>query len=78
MVDIGIYNVYTSCMDVLYPFGELEFVWDIHKAALNVSKHGVRFEQACEVFLDPLVRVVDASVADEAREGLLAEPRWAV
>jgi uncharacterized DUF497 family protein len=33
----------------------------------------VRFEQACEVFLDPLVRIVDASVVDEAREGVVGE-----
>lgn len=58
-------------MDVLYHFGSLDFIWDVHKAAANIAKHGVRFEQACEVFFDPLVRVVDASVADEAREGLL-------
>ena len=33
----------------------------------------MRFEQACEVFLDPLVRIVDASVVDEAREGVVGE-----
>ena len=60
-------------MDVLYQFGSLDFVWDVHKAASNIAKHGVRFEQACEVFLDPLVRVVDASVVDEARDGLLGQ-----
>jgi uncharacterized DUF497 family protein len=60
-------------VDVLYPLGELQFVWDVHKAASNMAKHNVRFEQACEVFFDPLVRIVDASVDDEAREGLLGQ-----
>jgi uncharacterized DUF497 family protein len=31
------------------------------------------FEQACEVFFDPLVRLVDAGVEDEARDALLGE-----
>lgn len=60
-------------MDVLYQFGSLDFIWDVHKAAANIAKHGVRFEQACEVFLDPLVRVLDASEVDEARDGLLGQ-----
>jgi uncharacterized DUF497 family protein len=67
------YNVYTYRVDVLYPLGELQFVWDVHKAAANMAKHRVRFEQACEVFFDPLVRIVDASVEDEVREGLLGQ-----
>jgi len=46
-------NVYTLSMDVLYRYEGLEFVWDVHKAAANIEKHGIRFEQACEVFLDP-------------------------
>jgi len=60
-------------VDVLYQFGSLDFIWDVHKAAANIAKHGVRFEQACEVFLDPLVRVLDASEVDEARDGLLGQ-----
>jgi uncharacterized DUF497 family protein len=72
-IDKRTYNVYTLSMDVLYQFGSLDFVWDVHKAAANIAKHGVRFEQVCEVFFDPLVRVVDAGVADEARDGLLGQ-----
>ena len=66
-------NVYTLSMDVLYRYEGLEFVWDVHKAASNIEKHGIRFEQACEVFLDPLARLVDAGVEDEARDALLGE-----
>ncbi len=66
-------NVYTLSMDVLYRYEGLEFVWNVHKAAANIEKHGIRFEQACEVFLDPLARLVDAGVEDEARDALLGE-----
>jgi uncharacterized protein len=47
--------------------------YGIHKTAANIEKHGIRFEQACEVFLDPLARLVDAGVEDEARDALLGE-----
>ena len=60
-------------MDVLYSFGGLEFVWNIHKAAANVEKHGIRFEQACEVFFDPLARALDAATPDEARDAVVGE-----
>jgi uncharacterized DUF497 family protein len=32
----------------------LEFTWDPDKAASNVKKHGVRFEDASTAFGDPL------------------------
>jgi uncharacterized protein len=31
----------------------LEFEWDTRKAAQNIVKHGVPFEYAARVFLDP-------------------------
>lgn len=58
-------------MDVLYRYEGLEFVWDVQKAATNFAKHGIRFEQACEVFLDPLAHILDAGVSDEARDALV-------
>ena len=72
-VDLVRANVYTLSMDVLYRYQGLEFVWDVQKGAANLAKHGIRFEQACEVFLDPLARIVDASVESEARDALLGE-----
>jgi len=32
----------------------MEFEWDAAKAALNIEKHGVGFEEAMTVFGDPL------------------------
>jgi uncharacterized DUF497 family protein len=58
-----------------------EFDWDPAKAATNLAKHGVAFEAAMTVFLDPLARSrFDEDNSDketrwvtlgEARNGLL-------
>ncbi|MDQ6986942.1 MAG: BrnT family toxin [Mariprofundaceae bacterium] len=45
------------------------FEWDPLKAASNLKKHGVSFEEAAEVFVDPL----QLNILDEANEG---EERW--
>ena len=37
----------------------LNFEWDRRKAASNLSKHGVSFEEALTVFADPLARIFD-------------------
>jgi uncharacterized DUF497 family protein len=35
------------------------FEWDLAKAAANITRHGVSFEEAATVFEDPLARVHD-------------------
>jgi uncharacterized protein len=42
----------------------LRFEWDRTKAASNVRKHGVRFEEALTVFGDPLSVTISAPAAD--------------
>ena len=37
----------------------VRFEWDAHKAALNLSKHEVSFDEATTVFDDPFARVFD-------------------
>ena len=37
----------------------LKFEWDRKKAASNLSKHDVSFEEALTVFSDPLARIFD-------------------
>ena len=37
----------------------LRFEWDLEKAAANLAKHGVSFEEALTVFSDPLARIFD-------------------
>jgi uncharacterized protein len=48
----------------------VEFEWDANKAALNVSKHGVSFEEAMTIFGDPL----EAMIPDPVHAG--AEMRF--
>lgn len=58
-------------MDLFFLFHGQRFVWDSEKAATNVQKHGVRFEVACQVFFDPFIRILDASVNEENREAAI-------
>ena len=49
---------------------EFDFAWDPAKAQSNQDKHGVAFEQAASVLLDPLaLTVFDAAHSDH-------EERW--
>ena len=48
------------------------FEWDSEKAAINLRKHNVTFQEACEVFFDPFFCLVeDSTDEDEAREGAI-------
>jgi uncharacterized DUF497 family protein len=55
-------------MDILFTYYDEEFVWDEKKAYKNRRKHGVSFEEACEVFFDPFRQGGDASDNFEERE----------
>lgn len=56
-------------LSVVFRAGELTFEWDVTKAANNLRKHGISFEEAATVFLDPHAKIFDDpdSAADEAR-----------
>jgi len=47
-----------------------DFEWDLAKAAANRRKHGVSFEEAATVFLDPRMRTLFDTEHSEA------EDRW--
>lgn len=55
----------------------LKFEWDPQKAAANLAKHGVSFEEAASVFGDPLGRIADdpRHSVDEERFVLLGFSR---
>ncbi|NJL20211.1 MAG: BrnT family toxin [Leptolyngbyaceae cyanobacterium SM1_3_5] len=55
-------------MDICYQLEEFGFEWNEAKAQSNFEKHGVTFEEAAEVFLDPFHVVGDASAKQETRE----------
>jgi uncharacterized DUF497 family protein len=68
VVDERIYVVHTvTRVDVVFFHREQEFVWDGFKAASNLKRYGVTFEQAAAVFFDPVVRFEDAWGGDESR-----------
>jgi len=48
----------------------MKFDWDVRKAAINVAKHGIGFEQAITVFDDP----VYLDIYDVAHS--VTEHRW--
>ena len=54
------------------------FEWDDEKAAFNFLKHGVRFEQAIDIFDDPLIATfADRSHStDEDREISIGSTFW--
>lgn len=54
-------------MDVYHVCSGQQFCWNSEKADANLKKHGIRFEQACEVFFDPFVNLLDATPEQEAR-----------
>jgi len=59
-------------MNIEYTLHGIHFEWNSQKASANLQKHGVSFESACEVFLDPFVRLVDEEVVnDEVREAVI-------
>ena len=57
--------------DTQFVYAGQRFRWNTAKALANFKKHGVRFEQACEVFFDPFLSLLDATADDEAREAVL-------
>jgi len=58
-------------MRIRFALHGIGFEWDSRKAASNLRKHAVSFEEACEVFFDPLVTLVDAATEDEDRDAAI-------
>ncbi|MEG5056829.1 BrnT family toxin [Microcoleus sp. A2-C5] len=58
-------------MDTLYRLQDIQFEWNNNKAESNLEKHGVTFEEATEVFLDPFYKEGDASSETEKRDFII-------
>jgi uncharacterized DUF497 family protein len=59
-------------MNVKYSLHNIVFEWDSQKAAMNIRKHGITFELACEAFFDPFICYLDDEVIDgELRETII-------
>ncbi len=46
-------------MKIDYSLQRIRFEWDNQKATTNLRKHGIAFENACEVFFDPFLRMMN-------------------
>jgi len=55
-------------MDKTFRLQGIDFEWDEEKYAVNLRKHGVKFEEAAEVFFDPENQLGDATIDDNYRE----------
>ncbi len=53
----------------------VRFEWEHQKAAVNLRKHGVSFEEARTVFRDPLARIFkdEAHSVEEKREIIIGQ-----
>ncbi len=49
----------------------LTFEWDPQKAASNIEKHGVSFEEASSVFRDPLSLTIDDPLHSTGEERMI-------
>ena len=58
-------------MDIHFLYQGQHFVWDSEKASSNLSKHGLSFEQSCQSFFDPLIRLEDAGIGEEERDAVI-------
>ena len=56
-------------MNIEFELQGVCFEWDKEKALLNIQNHGIRFEEACEVFLDPFVKYFDSEIVDSETRG---------
>ena len=63
--------IHLQFVDIRLELRSQTFEWDSEKAAINLRKHNVTFQEACEVFFDPLFCLVDSTGEDEAREGAI-------
>ncbi|MBI5711835.1 MAG: BrnT family toxin [Chloroflexi bacterium] len=52
-------------MNVTQKVEDIDFEWDSEKADANLKKHGVSFTEACEVFFDPFVYLLEPKEVDE-------------
>lgn len=55
-------------MDTIFKLQGVEFEWGEEKYSANLSKHGVKFETAAEVFFDSFSQFGNASVEAEERD----------
>ena len=49
-------------MTIEYSLHGIRFEWDSNKSETNLRKHGIDFENSCEVFFDPFLRMMEPEI----------------
>ena len=49
-------------MKIEYSLHGIRFDWGNNKSETNLRKHGIAFENACEVFFDPFLRMMEQEI----------------
>jgi uncharacterized DUF497 family protein len=59
-------------MKIDYSLHDIRFEWESQKAEINLHKHGIAFETACEVFFDPFLRMMEPeNLNEQIREAII-------
>ena len=59
-------------MKIKYSLHGIQFEWDRKKAETNLHKHHIDFENACEVFFDPFLRMMKPEIHNgQIREAIV-------
>jgi uncharacterized DUF497 family protein len=59
-------------MKIEYSLHGIVFEWDSIKSQANLQKHRISFENACEVFFDPFLRMMEPEVHNgQIREAII-------
>jgi uncharacterized DUF497 family protein len=59
-------------MKIDYSLHGILFEWDSNKSETNLRKHSIAFENACEVFFDPFLRMLETEIHNgQIREAIV-------
>jgi uncharacterized DUF497 family protein len=59
-------------MQIEYVLHGIQFEWDSKKSESNLQKHHIHFENACEVFFDPFLQMMEPEIKNgEIREVII-------
>ena len=58
--------------DISYTYHGYIFTWDSEKAEKYSRKHGITFEEACQVIINPIQLIEDASHEEEQRWSVIS------
>lgn len=63
---------YYNIMKIECSLHGILFEWDSNKSETNLYKHGIAFENACEVFFDPFLQMMEPEIHNgQVREAIV-------